>query len=325
MTEGIVLDAREVARFDELENGKARPDAAATFVLLLNQDVGAPISIDSFNTATKSAILTNECKTYTDYAGQVPSGYVRQRLGWVASLSGDVFFPQPGNPWGDGQAVYLAGDPILGVSPGRPYYVVNSNSVNFAIAAQPGGAALTGLTASGLIVIKPGGSYNPDTKRVEVVESVRFVAQNSFFCAAIAILKGAAQRANLWLDGFDEATKIVTIPLGHNFTTGDEIAFETDANVGLPQLLARATPYWVRVLNPTQFTIHRSQVGALTNSDQVLFGVKPTGLYDVWMIYANGEVDFVCQFGQTIQLQAGQNLLIQVSSYHNNWGIQIGR
>jgi hypothetical protein len=325
MTEGIVLDAREIARFDELENGKTRPDAAGTFVMLMTPDVGTT-AIDWFSAQTKSTLLAYECKTYTDAAGQVPSGYARQRLGWVASLAGDTFFPQPGNPWADGQQIYLAGDAISGVNSGRPYYVVRSTSVSFAIATSPGGAALTGLNPSGLIVVKPTGSYNPTTNRVEVLESVRFVGQNSFFCAAVAILKGGAQQTNVWLDGFDNTTATVEIAEGHNLTTGDEIAFNTaSGNLGLPQFLVRFTPYWVRVLSPTQFTIHRSQIGALTNADQVMFGAKPIGLYDVWMIYASGEVDFVCQFGQTIQLRAGENLLIQVASYHNNWGVQIGR
>jgi hypothetical protein len=81
----------------------------------------------------------------------------------------------------------------------------------------------------------------------------------------------------------------------------------------------------VRVLSPTQFTIHTSQVGALANTDQVVFGNKPTGLYDVWMTYLNGEIDFLCSLEAAIQLQPGQNLLVQVASYLNNWGVQIGQ
>jgi hypothetical protein len=294
--------------------------------VLLNQGAGTDLTF--LGNLTKAQMLANEIKTYTDAAGQVRSGYGRQRLGLVASLSNGTFFLDRGNPYQDGQIVYLTGATFSGLMSGVPYYMVNSTSVSFAVANRPGGPPLAGLSGSGTIVVKPSGAYNPTTNRVEQIEPVRFTAQNNYFVSGLAILKGGVQQSNLWVNLFDDLSKTVTIPTGHNLTTGDEIAFNTSATngAGLPSGVGRQLSYWVRVLSPTQFTLHTSQTGALTNADQVLFGAKPVGLYDVWMMYLNGEIDFLCSLGAVIQLTSDQNnLIIQVATYLNNWGIQIGR
>lgn len=325
MVEGVITRSQQISNFDELENGKARPNPADTFAILLDSQV-ATTPIDWLSTQPKTTLLDYEVKTYTDSGGQIPSGYARQRLGLVANLIDDRFFPQPGNLHTDGQAIYIVGATITGLRSGVPYYIIESNSVSFRVAAWPGGAPIVGLTANGTIVIKAGGTYNPTNKRVEVMESVRFTARNSFMCSAIAVIKGGSQASSIWLDGFDDTTAITTIPAGHHLVTGDEIMFSTSAanGAGLPGGLGRLMSYWVRVLNSTQFTLHSSRFGALTNTSQVLFGPKPTGLYNVRLIHLNGEVDFICQFGSVIQLQPNQPLLVQIASYHNNWGVQIG-
>lgn len=315
----VIPRTRQIARYDELENGKTSPNAAETFALLVDATaIGAGLN----DTSTKIDILRREVR---------PSGngYGRRRSGRVISASAGNVLTSAGHGLPNGMPIYFAvtpgGNMVSGLVAGTRYFVVNATADTFQVATVANGTPLTlGGLSSGVVVCKPTGSYSTGNRRNEsLIDIVRFQGAGAGYTyGGIAIMKGASPFSAVVVNNFNSASSQLTITGGHNLTTGDELFLMLDSGAVIPTGLTALTSYFARSVSTTVFTLHPTAAEATANTNQVLFTANGSGT--IWMSYARGELDCFEVFSTSVAVANGDERPFNISRYEMNTGNAVG-